>query len=372
MRGIERSDAALRRCAAWVWIAALAACPAVFDADTYSGLGPAKAREIRRAVISEMSRLKIPGLTVAIGEDLRLAWVEGFGSADLESGVSATPATVYRIASISKPITAVAAMQLAEKGKLDLDAPIQRYVPTFPQKPWPVTARELLSHLSGIRHYNSLREVDSTRHYTDLLAPLKVFAGEPLVFEPGTHFLYSTYGYSLLGAAVEAASGMRFGDCLRENIFTPAHMDHTCIDDVYSVIAHRARGYRRTLDGGIENCALADDSNKVPGGGFVSTAGDLVRFAAALERGQLASKQTLALMFTPARTTGGRTVPYGLGWMILDRAGRRWVGHSGAQPGVSAYLLASPSDGFSVAVLANLEGVDLLALSARIADITLQ
>jgi serine beta-lactamase-like protein LACTB, mitochondrial len=372
MRGLERSKPGLRRFAAWVWIAALGACPAVFAADTRSGLPPAKVHEIRRVVLSEMSRWKIPGLTVAIGEDLRLAWSEGFGSADVEGGVSATSATVYRIASVSKPITAVAAMQLVERGKLDLDAPIQQYVPAFPQKPWPITARELLSHLSGIRHYNSLREVDSTRHYTDLLAPLKIFADEPLVFEPGTHFLYSTYGYSLLGAAVEAASAKTFVDCLRSNIFTPAHMNCTRMDDVYSVIAHRARGYRRTVEGEIENCALADDSNKIPGGGFVSTAGDLVRFAVALEGGQLANSQSRALMFTPVHTTGGRSVPYGLGWMILDRGSKRWVGHSGAQPGASAYLLVSPSNGFAVAVLANLEGADLLPLSLRIADITLQ
>jgi len=187
----------------------------------------------------------------------------------------------------------------------------------------------------------------------------------------GTYGVARFPGLEALGAAVEAAAGMHFVDCLRSNVFTPAHMDHTRLDDVYSVIAHRARGYRRTLDGGIENCALADDSNKIPGGGFVSTAGDLVRFAAALEGGQLANKQSCALMFTPTHTTGGRPVPYGLGWMILDRGGKRWVGHSGAQPGASAYLLVSPSDGFSLAVLANLEGVDLLALSVRIADITL-
>ena len=226
--------------------------------------------------------------------------------------------------------------------------------------------------MSGIRHYNSLQELDSTRHYTDLLAPLKIFADEALVFEPGTHFLYSTYGYTLVGRRGRG----RLRNALRglppqQYLHAGAHGLHR-VDDVYSVIAHRARGYRRTLDGGIENCAFADDSNKIPGGGFVSTAGDLVRFAAALEGGHLANKQSCALMFTPTHTTGGRLLTYGLGWMIFDRGGKRWVGHSGAQPGASAYLLVSPSDGFSIAVLANLEGVDLLALSVRIADITLQ
>jgi CubicO group peptidase (beta-lactamase class C family) len=354
------------------WVAALILCPAALAADNSARLRGTKLQAIERAVSAEMARADIPGLSVAIGQDLRLAWSQAFGRADIENRVPAAPQTIYRIGSISKSITAVAAMQLAEKGRLDLDAPIQKYVPSFPTKEWTITARELLGHLSGIRHYRSLAEVNSTRHYTDLLEPLKLFDGEPLLFEPGTRFLYSTYGYSLVGAAVEAASGMRFADYVLENILTPAHMDHTRIDDIYAVIPNRARGYRHTASGGIENCALADTSNKIPGGGFISTAEDLVRFAIAVERGQLVSGTTRARMFTPARLRDGRLAPYGLGWAIVRRGGRNWVGHSGAQPGVSTYLLAAPSDGFSVAVLANMEGVDLESISARIAEIALE
>jgi serine beta-lactamase-like protein LACTB, mitochondrial len=356
----------------WAWIAALLLCPAAPAADKYSGLDPAKIQAIERVVSAEMSRYKVPGMTVAIGEDLRLAWSKGFGLADVENAVPATPATEYRIGSISKPITAVAVMQLVESGKLDLDAPIQKYVPAFPQKPWPVTARELLAHLSGIRHYASLDEVNSTRHYRDLIEPLKIFASEPLLFEPGTRFSYTTYGYSLLGAAVEAASGMRFFDYLSGRVFAPARMERTRLDDVFVVIPNRAHGYRRRPDGTIENCAIVDTSNKIPGGGLVSTAGDLVRFASALDRGQLVAASTRTRMFTPAKTRDGRAVPYGFGWYILERDGSRWVGHSGAQPGASTYLLSSPARGLSVAVLANLEGLNLEPLSVRIADIVLQ
>lgn len=329
-------------------------------------------RTIERVIEAERLRLKIPGLSVAIGEDLRVAWSKGFGLADVENHVAASPATVYRIGSISKPFTAVGIMQLSERGKLDLDAPIQKYVPAFPEKPWPVTARELLGHLGGIRHYRTIDELNNTRHYTNLSEPLRAFAGEPLLFPPGTRYSYSTYGYTLLGAALEAASEMRFMDYLRANIFGPAGMEDTRQDDVFAIVPNRSHGYVLRIDGVLRNCALADTSNKVPGGGLLSTADDLVRFVIALERGVLVSGETRARMFTPQRTLDGKAVPYGLGWSILEHGSQRWVGHAGAQQGISAYLLADPDNGVTVAVLANLEGVELRPLAVRIAEIVTQ
>ena len=202
----------------WPAIAALLLSAAAFAAG-HAAPRPGTVRAIERAIEAEMALQKIPGLSVAIGENLQLAWSRGFGIADLEDQAPVTPATVFRLASVSKPITAVAVMQLVERGKLDLDAPIERYVPAFPQKPWPVTVRELLSHLGGVRHYTSEAEVYSTRHYNDLTSPLAIFAADPLLCEPGTAFHYSTYGYNLLGAAVEAASGMRFANYLARRMF---------------------------------------------------------------------------------------------------------------------------------------------------------
>lgn len=349
----------------WMTVTVLWGAAPVSD----SGLSPAMAQRIGRMVTARMLRARIPGLTVAVGERTRLAWTQGFGTADLENSVPATAETVYRIGSISKPITAAAVMQLAERGKLDLDAPIQRYVPSFPVKPWPITARLLLAHLSGIRHYGSEEEVESTRHYTNLLDPLRVFENEPLLFEPGTSYSYSTYGYDLLGAMVESVSGMHFLDYLRADIFAPSGMEHTGEDNVYLIVPHRAHGYRRNLDGGIENCALVDTSNKVPGGGLVSTAGDLIRFASALERGDLVEPATRDRMFAPQCTRDGRPVPYGLGWAVVEIDGKRWTLHPGIQQGASACLLVSQVTGLSVAVLANLEAVDMEPLAVRIAEI---
>jgi len=352
----------LRLAAAALWLASASA----------QQLSREQVREIEKAVSEEMGKQKVPGMSVAVGKKLRLTWSTGFGVADLENSIPARASTVYRLGSISKPITAVAVMQLAEAGKLDLDAPIQKYVPSFPEKPWPITPRLLLSHLSGIRHYGSVEEVNSTRHYTNLTEPLKIFAGDPLLFEPGAKYSYTTYGYNLLGAAVEGASGMRFPVYIRERIFDPAGMRTARHDSVHDIIPNRARGYRKNLAGMIENCDLADTSNKIPGGGMVSTPDDLVKFAIAVMKGRLVKPETRDLMYTPAKTRDGKPIPYGLGWQIQESEGRKWVAHGGAQQGISTLLLTLPSEGFSVALMANLERVTLAPLARRIAGIVLR
>jgi len=347
--------------------AALLLCPL-----SAQQLGREQIREIEKAVAEEMAKQQAPGLSVAVGRNHRLIWSAGFGLADMENSVPARATTVYRLGSISKPITAVAVMQLAEGGKLDLDAPIQKYVPSFPEKAWPVTVRLLLSHLSGIRHYSNQVEVDSTRRYTDLTEPLKIFADAPLLFEPGTKYSYTTYGYNLLGAAVEGASGMRFTGYLRERVFAPAGMKTARADSVNDIIPQRARGYRRAPSGAIENCNLADTSNKIPGGGMVSNPEDLVRFANAVMSGQLVKFETRDEMFTRAKTRDGEPVPYGLGWQIQETAGQKWVSHGGAQQGISTLLVTLPAEGFSVALMTNLERVVLNPLALRIAEIVLR
>src|ERR1051325_8362448 len=217
-------------------------------------LSPEKIKRIEQLVSSEMARTSIPGVSVAIGGKIRYA--QGFGMADLENLIPVTPQTRIRLGSISKPITAVAVMQLVEQGKIDLDAEIQRYVPAFPKKRWPVTVRQLLGHQGGVRHYlQDGTDLDSVVHYTDRITPLSIFAKDPLLFEPGTKYSYTTYAFNLLGAAVESASGEPLPDYYLRHIFKPAEMDAISIDDTYAIIPHRARGYH-LVDGKLQNCHL--------------------------------------------------------------------------------------------------------------------
>jgi CubicO group peptidase (beta-lactamase class C family) len=339
---------------------AVALLIAAAAAVAQQGVLPAeRVSEIEALVRTEMARQKIPMVTTAIAWRGRLTWSGAFGYADVENKVRATPDTVHRLGSISKPITAVAALQLYEAGKLDLDAPVQKYVPEFPEKEAPITVRMLLCHQSGIRHYQNRDEVDSTRHYEGIASALGIFAKDPLVAVPGTKFSYTTYGYNLLGAVVERAAGMPFMTYLKERIFVPAGMLTARDDHPYAIIPNRARGYALTDDGELRNCNLADTSNKVPGGGMVSSAADLIRFAVAVRNGELLRPSTLELMWTPQKLSDGKPTEYGLGWFVREASGRKLVLHSGGQQGTSTVVGLLPGDGTAVAVLTNLERAEL-------------
>src|SRR5438876_8552691 len=180
-----------------------------------ANLSPEKHAQVESAIAKFMSANSVPGVSAAIVENGQYEWSQGYGMADLENFVPATARTMYRLASLSKPLTATAAMQLWERGKLNLDAPVQNYCPTFPQKEWPITTRQVLGHLGGIRHYRTDSqddpEVGNTKHFADgIAAGLKFFANDPLVAKPGTKFSYSTQGFTLVGCAIEGASGEKY------------------------------------------------------------------------------------------------------------------------------------------------------------------
>ena len=296
-----------------------------------------------------------------------MVWCKGFGKADLENDIPVTPVTKFRLASVSKPVTAVAVMRLVEKGKIDLDAPVQKYVAKFPEKQWPITTRQLLCHISGIRHYRP-GESESTRHYDSMTQSLDIFKDDDLLFEPGTKMGYSTYAYTLLGCVLEAASGKSYMDCLREEVLEPAGMINTHVDDVIAIIPHRARGYAKAGTGQLRNAGLMDSSYKIPGGGLLAPAEDLVKFAIALQNGKLLKAETVSQMATRQKLKDGKEIENGLGWRV-DATGA--LAHGGAQQGTSTFLLVDRPNKVSVAVMANTEGVGpaLSRLSVQLADI---
>ena len=302
-------------------------------------------------VTDAMRRQQIPAVTIAVLSADRLVYSRAFGSADLENSVAATPETLIRTASIAKPITAVAAMTLVESGKLQLDAPVQTYCAPFPTKQWPITTRQLLAHTSGIRHYNP-GEMESTRHYQWMSDGFAIFAADPLLFRPGTGYQYSTYGYTVVGCAIEGAAALRFQDYVAQQVLARAGMTHTSVDDVFDIVPHRARGYQ-LMNGELKNASLMDSSYKIPGGGYLTTAEDLVRFAQALLDGRLLKPATLAQMWTATPQSGKEG--YGLGFTVRD--GGKFVWHTGGQPGTSTELFIIPDRHFALALLANRDGV---------------
>lgn len=343
---------------------------AATDAGTERGLG-AKLDLFARDVFDKQ---RLVGMSVAVGTTRGFAWSRGYGQADIENGVPATADTVYRFASVSKTITAVAAMELAEGGKLDLDAPIQRYAPSFPEKQWTVTARHILAHSSGIRHFKD-DEAESTLHYKSLEAGLDRFRNEPLLHQPGTAYTYSSYAYNLLGRVIEGASGESYAAYVRGHVFEPAGMTASRDDDLRAIVPHRAQGYTRTHEGALENSVLTDTSFKTPSGGLAGTAKDLVAFALALESHRLLRKETFEKMLVVSKV-GSPPVPnpdgFALGWMIEDLDGHRVAFHTGAQPRAAAILYLLPDDGIAVALLANLEGAVLHPAARTLAKAALE
>jgi serine beta-lactamase-like protein LACTB len=357
-----------------------AAIPAVAQTGKFSNERQTKTKS---AIAKFMATYKVPGVSVAVVLDGKFAWSAGLGKADLENSVAATSQTLYRLGSISKPITATAAMTLWERGKLELDVPVQKYCSVFPQKPWPITTRELLGHLAGIRYYNVPElpysksetdpEVGNTHHFENgIEAGLKFFANDPLVAQPGTHFNYSTQGYTLIGCAIEGASGKKYEDYVRENILIPAAMLHTRPDDRFAIIPLRTRFYSRDKSGAVINADFLDSSYKVPGGGWLSSAEDMARFEVAILNNRLLKRSTLDVMWTPQMPSDGlgRTV-YGLGWEAGTTEGVRDVGHGGSQQGTSTKILIAPDAQAGVVVLMNSDTVGASELASQLLAIAL-
>ncbi len=334
-----------------------------------------KRLEIEKAVSSFMSANSVPGIGAAVVLEGEPVWSAGFGMSDLEDSAPATSSTLFRLGSISKPITATALLQLWERGKLDLDAPVQKYCPAFPQKEWPITSRELLGHLGGIRHYNSGGKgdipEDSARHFASMEESLQIFAADPLVAKPGTKFNYSTYGYTLLGCVLEGAASQKYVDLVRENILKPAGMVQTQADDFFTVVPHRARWYHKDKSGIVRNAGVLDSSYKIPGGGLISSADDMARFEAAILADKLVKRSTRDLMWTVPQPTEGKSSHYALGWFVAEKFGLRTAGHTGGQQGTDTAFLIVPERHAGVVVLANMDNVDTNALAEKILKIVL-
>lgn len=300
-----------------------------------------------------------PGVSVAFGCRTGVVWTAGFGFANVERQTPATDLTIYRLASISKPIAATALMQQVEQGRVKLDQPVQNWLPEFPVKPeGSITLRHLLTHTSGIRHYRGT-EVFSNRRYDSVEAALVIFKDDPLEFKPGTKYQYSSYGYNTLAAVVEMASGETFRTYLRSYLFGPAGMTSTDLEFLEEASPNRCVQYVAGVEEGtFVPARRVDLSNKWAGGGMCGTAGDLVRFCAALDNAKLLRPETLELMRQPMLLDDGSVTKYGLGWQLLkDSQGRLWAAHSGGATGGTTYLIHNPQHGISVAILCNAQNV---------------
>ena len=282
-----------------------------------------------------------------------------------------------RIASITKPMTAIAIMQLYEKGLLDLDKPIQTYLKEFPKKAkGDITIRHLLKHTSGISHYSSKWDALSFTHYLTLENALDVFKDVELAFEPGTQFMYSSYGYSVLGAIIEKVSQMSYGEYMRKNIWDKAGMSNTSLEEDKKKYNNKSRLYLKVKSTYIKS-PKTDLSIIYPAGGVQSTAKDLLKFGEAVLNHKLIDNSSLKMMInaTDELAPAIGDDPYGFGWAVYDdpKYGKI-IQHGGSQPGTSSFFSIHLDHKIVSVVLSNSFGTrqNAFNLSRDIANLGLE
>lgn len=346
---------------------ALLGCGPAPASPTTSPTAPSAERVIgavRQFITDTLRVLGAPGASICVIQNGKILWSTGIGMADLEQRVPVTPTTKLRIGSVSKSLTSIAVGRLLEAGKLDLDGPVQRYVPSFPVKRYPITVRQVAGHLAGIRHYLP-GEFENQKHYATVTEGLTIFERDSLLFEPGTQFVYSSYGYNLLSAVIEGASGESFLSYMQRNVIEPAGMSHTVAEQPDSIIPERGHFYTRTDSvGSVVNAPFVDNSYKWAGGGFLSTTEDLARLGQLLIEGKVLRPEIRDLLWTSMQTADGAPTEYGIGWTVeRDSLGRRRIRHSGGSVGGTAHLIIYPDDALVVAVLVNSDYTFIKALS---------
>jgi CubicO group peptidase (beta-lactamase class C family) len=305
------------------------------------------ARLVRAMAEQLLVSANLPGLSVAISRNGQVAFAEGFGYADIERKRRVTPSTRFRTASVSKVITVTALARLVEDGRLDLDVPIQTYVPDFPTKAWTITARQLAGHLAGMPHYSDADRIEP-RFYSSVRDALSVFAHEGLRSEPGTAYSYSTHGFTLLSAAIEGAAGQPFLDYLQRSVLDPLGMRSTAADRRDEPSAAMATFYR-------SRDALENPSYKWAGGGLTSTPTDLLRLTNGYLDGFL-KPATVSTMWTSQRLASGKETGVGIAWRNgRDVTGRRTIEHAGSMEGVRAVVCIFPEERVVVALMTNRE-----------------
>ena len=292
------------------------------------------------------------GMQIAVSKKNKIVWSANVGYADLKNKIPVTDSTLFRINSISKSVTSLALIKLVAEGKLDLDAPIQKYVPDFPIKSYSITTRQLAGHLGGFRDYkeDDLSDYIRTEHFSTAMEALRVFKDDTLLFKPGTRFSYSTFGWNLIGAIIEGVSGESYTNYMLKNIWDPLKLRNSFADDIYKKHPNRSKFYDAT---GAEN-DLGDLSYKYAGGGLLSTTTDLIKLGNELLNGNYIDPKHKPTLFETQYTSNKKKTDYGLGWYIgKDKNGHRIWYHAGDSFSGSSYMIIYPDDEIVVSFLGN-------------------
>ncbi len=295
----------------------------------------------------------VMGLAVSITVDGEVVYQKGFGYSDYSNKQPVNPVTtLFRVGSISKPFTTSGLIRLIENKKVHPDSSIYKYITDYPNRRWPSTVRQLAGHQGGIRSYRN-DEFYMNQPFHSVREALDIFAQDSLIYKPGEDYVYSSYGYNLLSYVIEQVAGKQLDDYLREVVFDPLDMKLTQPDDKSKDIPQRAVGYKRS-NGRTVVAEEVDLSNKWAGGGYLSSAEEVSRFAVAHSRAGFVRQYLLSMLQTPRLTNQGEVTEYGMGWTNrLDDMGNTVIGHSGGSVGGSCQMVIFPDHGITVVVLTN-------------------
>jgi CubicO group peptidase (beta-lactamase class C family) len=342
----------------------------LFSVLTYAQLSGKQLSKKINELIEESYKSIAPGCVILLAQNNKIIYEKSFGTANLELKVLMQPEMVCRIGSITKQFTAVAILQLIEKGKIALNDSIQRFIPDFPNKGYSITIEHLLSHTSGIIGYDALNtgnrnviRIDfPAKDIIDSIAPL------PLDFVPGTKYTYSNSNYFLLGYIIEQVTHQTYQEYLRDNLFKPAGLSATYYDSPTEIIPNRVSGYTKH-DNVFKNAGYISMSQVYSAGALLSNVEDLFRWHTALYSYKIIKKESLEKAVTPYRLSDGTLTEYGFGFFLKDINGIKSIGHGGSIDGFEAMAFYIPERDIYIAILFNSDSDDFIPLVENIADL---
>ncbi len=294
---------------------------------------------------------KIPAISIAVGVSGKVIWSEAIGLADVKNEIPANVKTKFRVGSVGKTMTAIALGKLYDQGAFNWDDTLSNYISDFKLKKYPVTIRQVAGHTAGIRHYKGF-EFLSNEQFESIEESMKVFIDDPLEFIPGTKYLYSTYGYVVLGRLIEVISNQSYLDYMTQEIFEPLGMDNTVAENSGANVTNKAVFYGKS---GRREAKKVNMSNKWAAGGFLSTPIDLVNMTHNTRK--IISAETLFELISSQKLNNGESTGYALGWKRarIQSNNRLLIHHGGRSVGSRSYLLLLPEDQVVVAICTNME-----------------
>lgn len=301
---------------------------------------------------------KIPGLSIGIALKGELIYTKGFGYSDLEHLVPVNLNTVFEIGSVSKQFTATAIMLLVKQGKLNLDDPIQKYIPNLPGEWLGITIHHLLTHTSGIPDYEA---IEGYYNYRNRYTPEEIIQSAhslPVDFKPGEGFFYSNTGYFLLSLIIEKTSGLSFEEFLGQEIFNPLNMTESGVTDPIKIIPNRAEGYYISK-GELKNTDASNLSSTLGAGGVISSMSDLVKWENALNQNKILDKDAQNKMWTKGKLNNGEETSYGYAWSLGEYNGLKRQSHSGQMHGFVTHVIRLPDYDYVLILLTNRYQINL-------------